>query len=216
MNATGSREPANGRDPAEALKPSLAHVDMRCPAVGSDAQAGSRDVRRLGVSTRGACGALRFDTSSFHDKSRRTHCPAGDCEAMLPKGSIVHDQLAMGKTPRILTIVDTHSRSCPAVDPRFSSRARTSSGPSNASAKRAATRYDQGGQPQRVHLPRPGAYANDVVLDVSRPGKPADNGFIEAFNSRLRSECLTAHWFMSLADSHKKLEDRRRPYDLIP
>lgn len=32
------------------------------------------------------------------------------------------------------------------------------------------------------------AYANDVTLDVSRPGKPTDNGFIEAFNSKLRSE----------------------------
>jgi len=34
------------------------------------------------------------------------------------------------------------------------------------------------------------AYANDVTLDFSRPGKPTDNGFIEAFNSKLRAECL--------------------------
>ena len=33
------------------------------------------------------------------------------------------------------------------------------------------------------------AYANDVTLDFSRPGKPTDNGFIEAFNSKLRAEC---------------------------
>jgi putative transposase len=32
----------------------------------------------------------------------------------------VHDQLATGKKLRILTIVDTHSRYCPVVDPRFS------------------------------------------------------------------------------------------------
>ena len=31
----------------------------------------------------------------------------------------VHDQLAMGKKFRILTVVDTHSRICPAADPRF-------------------------------------------------------------------------------------------------
>jgi len=31
------------------------------------------------------------------------------------------------------------------------------------------------------------AYAKDVPLDFSRPGKPTDNGFIEAFNSKLRS-----------------------------
>jgi hypothetical protein len=31
----------------------------------------------------------------------------------------VHDQLALGNKLRILTIVDTHSRFCPAADPRF-------------------------------------------------------------------------------------------------
>jgi putative transposase len=34
----------------------------------------------------------------------------------------VHDQLALGKKLRILTIVDTHFRFCPAADPRFSYR----------------------------------------------------------------------------------------------
>ncbi|WP_245413008.1 integrase core domain-containing protein, partial [Allosediminivita pacifica] len=57
------------------------------------------------------------------------------------------------------------------------------------------------------------AYANDVTLDFSRPGKPTDNGFIEAFNSRLRAECLNAHWFMSLADAQEKLEGWRRHYN---
>ena len=57
------------------------------------------------------------------------------------------------------------------------------------------------------------AYAHDVTLDFSRPGKPTDNGFIEAFNSKLRSECLNAHWFMTLADAGEKLEDWRRHYN---
>ena len=34
----------------------------------------------------------------------------------------VHDQLALGNKLRILTIVDTHSRFCPATDPRFTYR----------------------------------------------------------------------------------------------
>ena len=45
------------------------------------------------------------------------------------------------------------------------------------------------------------AYANNVTLDFSRPGKPTDNGFIEAFNSKMRAECLNAHWFLTLADA---------------
>ena len=37
-----------------------------------------------------------------------------------------------------------------------------------------------------------GAYLNKVELVFSRPGKPADNAYIEAFNSQLRQECLNA------------------------
>ena len=54
------------------------------------------------------------------------------------------------------------------------------------------------------------AYANDVTLDFSRPGKPTDNAFIESFNGPLRAECLNAHWFMSLGDAREKLERWRR------
>lgn len=42
------------------------------------------------------------------------------------------------------------------------------------------------------------------------PGKPTDNAFIEAFNGRLRAECLSANWFMSLPDAREKLECWRR------
>ncbi len=45
------------------------------------------------------------------------------------------------------------------------------------------------------------AYAHGVTLDFSRPGKPTDNAFIEAFNGRFRAECLNAHWFLTLADA---------------
>jgi putative transposase len=39
-----------------------------------------------------------------------------------------------------------------------------------------------------------------VALDFSRPGRPGDNALIEAFNGRLRQECLSQHWFLSLVD----------------
>ena len=57
------------------------------------------------------------------------------------------------------------------------------------------------------------AYANDVTLDFSRPGKPTDNAFIEAFNGRLRAECLNTHWFLTLEDARRKLENWRRDYN---
>ena len=59
------------------------------------------------------------------------------------------------------------------------------------------------------------AFANGVTLDFSRPGKPTDNAFIEAFNGRLRSECLNAHWFMILADAREKLEAWRGDYNQV-
>jgi transposase InsO family protein len=39
--------------------------------------------------------------------------------------------------------------------------------------------------------------------------------FIEAFNGRLRAECLNAHWFMRLADAAEKLEDWRNYYNKV-
>ena len=59
------------------------------------------------------------------------------------------------------------------------------------------------------------AYAHGVTLDFSRPGKPTDNAFIEAFNGRFRAECLNAHWFLTLADAAEKLEVWRRDYNEV-
>ncbi len=57
------------------------------------------------------------------------------------------------------------------------------------------------------------AYTRGVTLDFSRPGKPTDNAYIEAFNGRFRAECLNAHWFLTLADAAEKLEHWRRYYN---
>lgn len=57
------------------------------------------------------------------------------------------------------------------------------------------------------------AYAKGLTLDFSRPGKPTDNAFIEAFNGWFRAECLNEHWFLSLDDARSKMEDWRRYYN---
>ena len=57
------------------------------------------------------------------------------------------------------------------------------------------------------------AYLNGVELDFSRPGKPTDNGLIEAFNGRLRQECLNESWFLSLDDAREKIEAWRQEYN---
>ena len=57
------------------------------------------------------------------------------------------------------------------------------------------------------------AYLNGVEIDFSRPGKPTDNAYIEAFNGRLRAECLNASWFLSMADARDRIEEWRTDYN---
>ncbi|MEM1266794.1 MAG: integrase core domain-containing protein, partial [Pseudomonadota bacterium] len=52
-----------------------------------------------------------------------------------------------------------------------------------------------------------------LTLAFSRPGKPTDNAFIEAFNGTFRQECLDAHRIMSLADARQKMGTWRRYYN---
>lgn len=57
------------------------------------------------------------------------------------------------------------------------------------------------------------AYFSGVTLDFRRPGKPTDNGYIEAFNGRLRQECLDPSWFLCLDDARAKIEAWRQRYN---
>ena len=50
------------------------------------------------------------------------------------------------------------------------------------------------------------AYAQGAVLGFSRPSEPNDNAFMEAFNGRLREECLNAQWSLSLDDARGKID----------
>ena len=59
------------------------------------------------------------------------------------------------------------------------------------------------------------AYHCGVKLDFIRPGKPCENGFIEAFNGRLRDECLNASLFFHLEDARQKLEAWRQDYNTL-
>lgn len=130
----------------------------------------------------------------------------------------VHDQLATGRKLRVLTIVDTWSRFSPAVDPRFSYRGEdvvaTLEQVCAIHGYPQSIRVDQGSEFISRELDF-WAYQKDVVLDFSRPGKPTDNSFIESFNGKFRSECLNAHWFLTLDDARQKMEHWRRDYNEV-
>jgi len=57
------------------------------------------------------------------------------------------------------------------------------------------------------------AYNNNVRLDFIKPGKPVQNAFIESFNGRLRHECLNQHYFATLEEAKKIIEDWRLEYN---
>ena len=128
----------------------------------------------------------------------------------------VHDQLATGRKIRVLTVVDTFSRYAPVIDPRLSYRGEdVVQVLEKACAKvgyPTTIRVDQGTEFVSRDLDL-WAYTRGVTLDFSRPGKPTDNAFIEAFNGRFRVECLNQHWFMSLEDARQKMEAWRNYYN---
>ncbi|RSV10480.1 transposase, partial [Sphingomonas sp. ABOLF] len=114
------------------------------------------------------------------------------------------------------TIVDNFTRVSPALDVRTSYRGSDVV----ETLDRIAAAH---GRPKRVRLDNGPefiskdldlwAYQHDVVLDFSRPGKPTENAFAEAFNGRVRAECLNAYWFLSLDDARVKCEAWRRDYN---
>lgn len=81
----------------------------------------------------------------------------------------------------MLTVVDTWSRFCPVVDPRFSYRGedvvRTLDKTCAHTGYPKVIRVDQGTELISRDLDL-WAYQRGVVLDFSRPGKPTDNAFI--------------------------------------
>jgi putative transposase len=128
----------------------------------------------------------------------------------------LHDQLATGQKIRVLTVIDTFSRFLPALDARFSYRGEdvvaTLERVCRAVGYPKAIRVDQGSEfiSRDFDL---WAYAKGVTLDFSRPGMPTDNAFAEAFNSRVRAECMNTHWFLTLADAREKLKAWRSYYN---
>jgi putative transposase len=57
------------------------------------------------------------------------------------------------------------------------------------------------------------AYNNNVTLDFIEPGKPIQNAFIESFNGRLKHECLNRHYFETLQEVKKIVENWRIEYN---
>jgi putative transposase len=136
----------------------------------------------------------------------------------------VHDALADGRPFRVLTVVDQWSRQSPMLEVA-----------SSMSGQTVGTALDralvEGPVPVSITVDHgtefmsraleDWAFARGVQLDFIRPGKPVENAFIEAFNGRLRDECLNVHQFTSIDDARTKIEawriddNARRPHSSL-
>jgi putative transposase len=122
----------------------------------------------------------------------------------------VSDRLSDGRWFRILTVVDQYPRECLCA---YADRSQTGE---KVVAQRKRLVLSRG-VPESITTDNGSefagkameawAYQNDVKLDLIRPGKPVENGYIESFNGRLRDECLNGEIFFGLADVREKLEE---------
>lgn len=128
----------------------------------------------------------------------------------------VSDALANGRALRALTMVDSFTRECPAieVDTGISSRkvTRVLERVIRERGKPQALRCDNGPEFTSRHFL---AWCADQKIELIHiePGKPMQNGYVESFNGRFRDECLNANWFLNLPDAKTKIEDWRQHYN---
>ena len=151
--------------------------------------------------------------------ARRIGRPAPESPNELWAMDFMHDTLGDGSALRVLTMIDVYTKECLTLAP-----ARSFSGADVAERVRMAG-AERGALPKRIKVDNGSeftsksldawAYWNQLELDFSRPGKPGDNAHIEAFNSIVRRECLSQHWFRDLGEAERILETWRRDYNEV-
>ncbi len=114
------------------------------------------------------------------------------------------DQLSSGRRIRLFNVIDDFSKQCHAMTVDFSIN--------GLRVARELTRLlDLHGKPEVIVCDNGTEYtsmamfkwAQDSGVDLRfiQPGKPSQNGFIEAFNARVRDECLNENLFSSLREA---------------
>ena len=128
----------------------------------------------------------------------------------------VADGLATGRGLRMLTVVDSFTRECPAieVDTGLSSRrvTRVLDWVMEQRGKPEVIRCDNGPEFTSRHF-LVWCEEKGISLLHIQPGKPMQNGHVESFNGRFRDECLNHNWFTTLADAREKIERWRMEYN---
>jgi putative transposase len=156
-------------------------------------------------------------------RKRRKHCvrtglPPTQTTAANQEWALdfAHDVIAAGRTIRVLSIVDTYTRECLAleVDTGFASR-RVTRVLDQVIAHRGsptAIRCDNGPELTSRHFLSWGVEWK-IELRHIQPGKPTQNAHVESFHGRLREECLRLNWFTNLFDARRKVLAWKNEYN---
>ena len=128
----------------------------------------------------------------------------------------VHDAVECGRKIRVLSVVDTYTRECLAleVDTSFASR-RVTRVLDAIVAERGqpkAIRCDNGPELTSRHF-LAWCVERQIELNHIQPGKPTQNPHVESFHGRLREECLTVSWFQNLFDARLKIAAWQKEYN---
>ena len=126
------------------------------------------------------------------------------------------DALANGQKLRVLTVVDTYTRECVALEGntlfRGADVARVRTRLGTTRGLPTVIQCDNGTEFTSRALDY-WAWSHGVQLDFSRPGKPTDNATIESFNASVRRECLSEHYFSTLVEAQIVLGLFREEYN---
>lgn len=126
------------------------------------------------------------------------------------------DTLGTGRVFRTLNIVDDFTRECLAIEVDTSL-------PGLRVVRVLERLAAERGLPQRLVVDNGPEFASRAVdqwvydrgieLHFIAPGRPMENAFVESFNGRFRDECLNQHWFTSLGDARRTIEEWRVDYN---
>jgi putative transposase len=146
----------------------------------------------------------------------RTEVPKPNYPDHIWSMDFMRDNLANGRTIKVLAVVDEWTRKCFRIEVDTSIN--------GVRVARVLTEIAQMEELPEIIVIDNGpefisnaldawAYQRGVKLTFIRPGKPVENAYIESFNGRLRDECLNENWFLTLEHARRIIEQWRIDYN---
>jgi putative transposase len=146
----------------------------------------------------------------------RTEVPKPNYPDHIWSMDFMRDNLANGRTIKVLAVVDEWTRKCFRIEVDTSIN--------GVRVARVLTEIAQMEELPEIIVIDNGpefisnaldawAYQRGVKLTFIRPGKPVENAYIESFNGRLRDECLNENWFLTLEHARRIIEKWRIDYN---